>query len=77
MENDFHYIELHVPPKRFANWDQFVAATPEYSVGLEVIDDTPGRRGNHVHFDHHSGVIREATMSAAMQAYTSLSVKVG
>ena len=32
----------------------------------------PGRRGNHIHFDHHSGVIREATMSAAMQAYIAV-----
>jgi hypothetical protein len=39
---------------------------------LEVIDDTPGRRGNHIHFDHHAGVIREATMSAAMQAYIAV-----
>ena len=72
MENDFRYIELRVPPRRFANWDRFVEATPEYSIGLEVIDGTPGRRGNHVHFDHHAGVIREATMSAAMQVYIAV-----
>ncbi len=72
MEEHFRYIELRVPRKRFANWDQFVGGTPEYSIGLEVIDDTPGRRGTHIHFDHHSGVIREATMSAAMQAYIAV-----
>ncbi len=72
METDFRYIELRVPPRRFENWEHFVAVTPEYSIGLEVIDDTPGRRGNHIHFDHHSGVIREATMSAAMQAYIAV-----
>lgn len=72
MEKDFGYIELRVPPSRFENWEQFAAATPEHSIGLEVIDDTPGRRGSRVHFDHHVGVIREATMSAAMQAYIAV-----
>jgi len=72
MENNFHFIELRVPARRFGSWDEFVAATPEYSIGLEVIDDTPGRRENHIHFDHHAGVIREATMSAAMQAYIAV-----
>ena len=45
---------------------------PEYSIGLEVMDDTPGHRGHYVHFDHHAGVIREVTMSAAMQAYLAI-----
>ena len=47
-------------------------STPEYSIGVEVIDDTPGHRGHYVHFDHHAGVVREATMSAAMQAYIAV-----
>lgn len=72
MEKDFRFIELRVPPTRFENWEQFLATTPEYSIGLEVMDDTPGRRGSHVHFDHHAGVVREATMSAAMQAYIAV-----
>jgi hypothetical protein len=72
MKKDFRYIELRVPPRRFDNWQEFLTGTPEYSIGLEVIDDTPGRRGNHIHFDHHAGVIREATMSAAMQAYIAV-----
>jgi len=36
------------------------------------MDDVPGHRGHYVHFDHHAGVIREATMSAAMQAYIAV-----
>jgi len=72
MGNNFQYIELRVPPNRFQNWDHFIRTAPEYSIGLEVIDDTPGHRGHHVHFDHHAGVIREATMSAAMQAYIAV-----
>jgi len=72
MHQEFDYIELRVPSIRFEDWEHFIAATPEYSIGLEVIDDVPGRRGNRVHFDHHAGVVREATMSAAMQAYVAV-----
>jgi hypothetical protein len=72
MERPFQYIDLRVPSKRFENWEHFIGVSPEYSIGIEVIDDTPGRHGNRVHFDHHSGVIREATMSAAMQAYIAV-----
>jgi hypothetical protein len=71
-ENAFQYIELRVPATRFDSWDHFIESVPEYSVGLEVIDDTPGHRGHYVHFDHHEGVVREATMSAAMQAYMAV-----
>ena len=71
-ENAFQYIDLRVPATRFDNWDHFIEAVPEYSIGLEVIDDTPGHRGHYVHFDHHEGVVREATMSAAMQAYMAV-----
>jgi len=71
-ETNFQSIELRVPSRRFESWDHFMAVAPEYSIGLEVIDDIPGRRGNYVHFDHHAGVVREATMSAAMQAYIAV-----
>jgi len=72
MENQFENIRLHVPAERFKNWEHFVREAPEYSIGIEVMDDTPGHRGHYVHFDHHNGVIREATMSAAMQAYIAV-----
>jgi len=72
MSSQFENIQLHVAPKRFKSWDDFVSLTPEYSIGLEVIDDVPGHRGHWVHFDHHRGVVREATMSAAMQAYIAV-----
>jgi hypothetical protein len=68
----FKHIQLRVRQKRFENWDAFVREAPEYSIGVEVMDDTPGNRGHWVHFDHHAGVIREATMSAAMQAYIAV-----
>jgi hypothetical protein len=71
-ESGFENITLRVPPKRFVNWEHFMQEAPEYSIGLEVIDDVPGHRGHYVHFDHHIGVIREVTMSAAMQAYIAV-----
>jgi hypothetical protein len=72
MAYSFNNIVLRVAPKRFTSWEQFVRETPEYSIGLEVVDSTPGHQGHHVHFDHHAGVVREATMSAAMQAYIAV-----
>ncbi|PWU01547.1 MAG: hypothetical protein C5B51_22560 [Terriglobia bacterium] len=72
MEDSFQNIDLRVAPSRFESWGHFTRSVPEYSIGLEVIDDTPGHRGHYVHFDHHAGVIREATMSAAMQAYIAV-----
>jgi len=72
MQGQFQNIELRVPSRRILNWDDFIQVAPEYSIGLEVMDDVPGHRGHYVHFDHHAGVIREATMSAAMQAYIAV-----
>jgi hypothetical protein len=72
MEYDFHDIELRVASKRFGSWGHFESETPEYSIALECVDDIPGHRGHHVHFDHHFGVVREVTMSAAMQAYIAV-----
>ena len=68
----FENIDLRVAPSRFKNWDAFLRETPEYSIAVEVMDEPPGHRGHYVHFDHHAGVVREATMSAAMQAYIAV-----
>ncbi len=72
MNSEFRCIDLQVVPRRFENWSEFVRDTPEYSIGIEVMDDTPGHVGHHVHFDHHAGIVREVTMSAAMQAYLAV-----
>jgi hypothetical protein len=72
MPGLFSAIELHVPERRFVSWDDFIQKAPEYSIGIECIDDTPGHRGHWAHFDHHAGVVREVTMSAAMQAYIAV-----
>ncbi|MFN0172409.1 MAG: hypothetical protein ACKV22_38895 [Bryobacteraceae bacterium] len=72
MDAQFKNIHLHVCSKRFDSWEQFTNETPEYSIAVETIDDTPGHIGHRIHFDHHQGVIREVTMSAAMQAYVAV-----
>ena len=72
MDYGFRNIELHVPRTRFQSWQHFMGVAPEYSIGLEVIDARPGHEGHYVHFDHHADVVREATMSAAMQAYIAV-----
>src|SRR5690348_13844939 len=72
MSSEFRCIDLRVVSHRFENWNEFARRAPEYSIGLEVMDDTPGHVGHHVHFDHHAGVVREVTMSAAMQAYLAV-----
>ncbi len=72
MEPLFENIELLVREQRFEDWAQFIAGAPEYSIALETLDDAPGHRGRYVNFDHHAGVVREATMSAAMQAYIAV-----
>lgn len=68
----FKNIRIHVPDRRFSSWADFMANAPEYSIAVETVDDVPGHRGHYVHFDHHAGVVREATMSAGMQAYIAV-----
>lgn len=72
MPEGWRDVELRVPQSRFEDWDSFIRDTPEYSIGVEVIDGPPGLCSHRVHFDHHAGVVREATMSAAMQAYIAV-----
>jgi hypothetical protein len=65
-------IRLHVLSERFQSWEEFVRRSPPYSIALEALDDVPGQHGCRVSFDHHKGVIRQVTMSAAMQAYIAV-----
>jgi len=68
----FHAIRLRVLAQRFRSWDEFERNSPPYSIALEALDDLPGQRGSRVSFDHHTGVLRQVTMSAAMQAYLAV-----
>jgi hypothetical protein len=68
----FHSIRLHVLAQRFRSWDEFERDSPPYSIAVEALDDVPGQRGTRTSFDHHTGVMRQVTMSAAMQAYLAV-----
>ena len=51
-------------------WEQFLSETPERSIALDgVVSGGPrwDESTLHANFDHHDGVVREATMSTAMQ----------
>ena len=41
MKHQYQCIELRVVSARFGDWSQFIRETPDYSVGLEVMDDAP------------------------------------
>ncbi len=71
-ERDLNCVDLRVAASRFRSWEHFISEVPEYSIGVEVADAPPGIQQRRVHFDHHAGVFREATMSAAMQAYLAV-----
>jgi hypothetical protein len=41
VADQFENIAIHVLEKRFENWAHFMREAPEYSIGLEVMDDVP------------------------------------
>jgi hypothetical protein len=56
-------------------WEEFVRSTPRNSIALDGIVTGGPRfcpKTNHVNFDHHDGVIREATMCTALQVYMAI-----
>lgn len=68
-------IQIVVRPRESITWDQFVANTPPCSIALDGMVRGGPRWDEstlHVNFDHHDGVVREATMSTAMQVYFAI-----
>ena len=66
---------IHFLPRVSWNWDQFLENTPEGSIALDgMVRGGPrfDMRTMHVNFDHHDGVLREVTMSTAMQVFFAL-----
>jgi hypothetical protein len=63
-------FNIVIMPRLSMEWDEFVFCAPHYSIALDGIVKGGPRydpKSNHVNFDHHECVIREATMSTAMQ----------
>lgn len=63
-------IEIVILPRKSMTWQEFLASTPERSIALDgVVRGGPAwdEKTLHANFDHHDGVVREATMSTAMQ----------
>jgi hypothetical protein len=63
-------IKLVILPRESVSWAQFCENTPEKSLALDgyvVGGPQWDEKTLHANFDHHSGVVREATMSTAMQ----------
>lgn len=72
-----HYspFEIHILPRQSLSWETFLKTTPHNSIALDGVvlggpqyDPLTG----HINFDHHDNVMREATMSTAMQVYFAL-----
>jgi hypothetical protein len=63
-------IQIIAMPRISMSWQEFVDTTPSKSIALDgIVKGGPKFDPTtlHVNFDHHDGVVREATMSTAMQ----------
>lgn len=68
-------ITINIRPRETMTWTQFCETTPGCSIALDGIVSGGPRWDEdtfHVNFDHHDGVLREATMSTAMQVYFAI-----
>lgn len=75
MNRSFKIIVL---PKQEMTWPEFIANTPARSIALDgMVKDPPAfdPKTLHFNFDHHHGVVRDATMSTAMQV--EMAIKTG
>ena len=68
-------FKIHTLPRESMEWAEFVQSTPRNSIALDGIVLGGPRfcpKTNHVNFDHHDGVIREATMCTSSQVYFAI-----
>lgn len=68
-------IEIVVLPRKVLTWDEFAAKAPRRSIALDgMVSGGPrwDEKTLQVNFDHHDGVVREATMSTAKQVYFAI-----
>ncbi len=75
MSERFSPFSLHVLPRVSMTWEEFLANTPPRSIALDgVVRGGPNYAPStaHINFDHHDNVVREATMSTAMQTFFAI-----
>lgn len=68
-------FEIHVLPRVAWTWEEFMANTPHDSIALDgMVRSGPSfdESSCRINFDHHDGVVREATMSTSMQVYMAI-----
>lgn len=68
-------INLVIHPRKSISWEEFLSSTSGPSIALDgYVNDAPNysEHTKHVNFDHHHGVVREATMATAEQAYMAV-----
>lgn len=68
-------INLIAEPRKSVSWNEFVENVPGLAIALDgYVNDPPAfsEKSKHVNFDHHHGVVREATMSTAEQVYMAV-----
>jgi hypothetical protein len=68
-------INLIAQPRKSLSWEEFLKLDTGPSVSLDgYCHDAPNysEATKHVNFDHHHGVVREATMSTAEQVYMAI-----
>ncbi len=68
-------FKIIILPRKSMTWEEFLKTAPPNSIALDgVVRGGPrfDPATNHVNFDHHDCVVREATMSTAMQVYFAL-----
>lgn len=64
-----------VEPRKSLSWDEFLESKPNMFIALDgYVNDAPNysEKTLHINFDHHHGVVREATMATAEQVYMAI-----
>jgi hypothetical protein len=68
-------VNLVIHPRKSISWEEFLNSTSGPSISLDgYVNDAPNysEHTKHVNFDHHHGVVREATMATAEQVYMAV-----
>lgn len=68
-------FQTRILPRQSLTWDEFISIAPARSIALDgVVKGGPNynEATQHVNFDHHDNVVREATMSTAKQVYFAI-----